>query len=589
MESSWNLSTSTSSSSGGGGGGRRLSGEAGGDVELGGVEEDEYQKHRKRISRRKPLPPIDLQGISHSFSLPRSNTHQHSSFSNVKPRHQFMKPFEAHATATSAAANASSSQLATPITPPKPNTSAVPLSSPSSSAAPLPLHGPKTYSTYHCCYCLQIHVEKNRSCTSTLLWLCMLLLLISAFSILTVFLSHYYFGLFSLSRHEMQFLNKFYTGGGGSTSGGGGSTSGGGKPWTEPEWLAVPTDPTKLVRPPALLGLPTSFPKSTEFMQSALAFAQKHDLDELSTAVFPHGLDVINALGMFPNAQSVVLFGGQAVPTLEAIIACDAACLQLGSEFARKAGEDLEMEGFVLPKTLKLGDGGELGILPVLLTSIKAVGGEVVHLAEINVAQLRCLHLHVSRRTNSDTNKLSVVYCGALDEKSEDQRVFLRNLLKAQPQPLGLVLRGTGYKLFANLKPEDTAMFNLHLKAMLMSLAQVIVQDDSGIPFHLLQKHFGKVELFGEYRGLGDPGLSGLERQSGSVIRSLYQKDLAELAPTGPLPFRFGYRMVIGPAGKDKLAKAAQAAVAAEEREQHTEVFLKRNDFKGSHLILAKS
>lgn len=554
------------------------------------MEEDEYQKHRKRISRRKPLPPIDLQGISHSFSLPRSNTHQHSSFSNVKPRHQFMKPYEAHAAASASAS--ASSQLAAPISPPKASTSAAPLSSPSAAslsvaaAAAAPL--PKTYSTYHCCYCLQIHVEKNRSCTSTLLWLCMLLLLISAFSILTVFLSHYYFGLFSLSRHEMQFLNKFYTGSGGGSVVGGSS----GKPWMEPEWLAVPTDPTKLVRPPALLlGPPASFPQSIEFMQSALAFAQKHDLDELSTAVFPHGADVVNALGVFPNAQSVVLFGSQAVPALATMAACDAACLQLGSALARKAGEDLETEGFVLPKTLKLA-GGELGVLPVLLASIQAVNGEVAHLAEINVAQLRCLHLHVLRRATAtgDANKLSVVYCGALDEKSEDQRVFLRNLLKAQPLGLGLVLRGTGYKLFANLKAEDTAMFNLHLKAMLMSLAQVIVQDDSGIPFHLLQKHFGTVELFGKYRGLGDPELSGLERQSGSVIRSMYQKDLAELASAGPLPFRFGYRMVIGPADKDKLDKdkLAQASVAAEEK-QHVEFFQRRKDFKGAHLILAKT
>jgi hypothetical protein len=257
------------------------------------------------------------------------------------------------------------------------------------------------------------------------------------------------------------------------------------------------------------------------------------------------------------------------------------ACQQQAREFASQARVELDTEGFVTLTTLtKYAPSDSLGILPALLASMRAMGAEVLHMEDAPPeTSLACLKFYLHDKLRSD---YIAIYCGNLDESNELQRTALRTFLKPL-QPLGVVLRASNYLLHPEVRPAMDLISLAHFKAMLLTLSSVIVQDDSGIPFPVLAKHSSDLSLWGEYRGLGDPELSGLNKVPGSVIKALYQPELASLISKGPLPFKFGYRKVIGPSGK-KTTEVLPLTVGAGDAASNGEVFVKRSDSKAAIL-----
>jgi hypothetical protein len=135
-------------------------------------------------------------------------------------------------------------------------------------------------------------------------------------------------------------------------------------------------------------------------------------------------------------------------------------------------------------------------------------------------------------------------------------------------------MRNANYMLNPKVRKDSMVVSLAHFEALILWKSSIIIQDDSGIPFSVLSKHAVEILLFGDYRGLGMPNLCGLDRMKGSIVRSLYQSDLAAVPSVGPLPFKFGYRNVIRP-----------STTASPEA---SEPFKLSSNFKGSHLLVAK-
>jgi len=304
-----------------------------------------------------------------------------------------------------------------------------------------------------------------------------------------------------------------------------------------------------------------------------------------------YGTDFLSMRAVFPDAKSYFVISTFVCPTVEMIMECAVdTCQKQVKEFVSQAFRDLDREGFVTASTAnKYAGANPLGILPALLVSIKALQAEIVHVEDSPAdSGLSCLKFAL--RQASD--EFVIVYCGSLDESSEPQRASIRHALKPL-HPLALFLRATNYALHPEVRPQIVPVALTHFKAMLLALSSVIVQDDSGVPVAILSKRAANVNVWGEYKGLGDPELSGLQKVPGSVIKQLYQPELTQITAAGPLPFKFGYRNVIGPADN-----AAVAATGSESADPHSgnktaaatsvNVFMKRSNFKGSHIIVAK-
>jgi hypothetical protein len=282
---------------------------------------------------------------------------------------------------------------------------------------------------------------------------------------------------------------------------------------------------------------------TSDFLRTASEWSKQFVPVSPSLILYPYGTDFINPRAIFPDSKSYLLLNSWFIPKIAAVKQCsaDEKCLELAKEFARVAFQDLEREGFVTTNTLSTLSGTTpLGILPALLASIYGLQAQILHIEEAPAeVSLSCLKFFLKTQEQEFVS----TYCGNLDESSDEQRTAIRNVLK----PLhdrGVFMRNSNYLL--NPKVRDTLVVSLaHFEALILGKSSVVVQDDSGIPFSVLNKHASELIVYGTYRGLGQPELSGLEKVKGSVVKSLYQPELALIPSSGPLPFKFGYRNVI--------------------------------------------
>ena len=271
--------------------------------------------------------------------------------------------------------------------------------------------------------------------------------------------------------------------------------------------------------------------------------------------LYPMGADYCNAFAVFPTAEIYLLHdqypAGRADRSDVHACVAKAACKQAVLEAARAALSDLEKDGFVLPSTLaRHSRSTPLGMLPILIASVLATNGKVVHADNFDVEGLGAasgirLLVHQPDGEKGEHRK-ALVYLGvdALHHHAELQR-FLR-----PRAPFATVIRSSGYVLHGASAVgagaaggEESTELN-HLRAFLLVHSNIIVQDDSGLPFHNIRARFD-VSVYGSYVGPGAPALTGFPDAS---LRKLYQQDLFNMTKSSAspekaaVPFRFGYR-----------------------------------------------
>lgn len=360
-----------------------------------------------------------------------------------------------------------------------------------------------------------------------------------------------------------------------------GNELGGMADWNLPDLKEKFFDPTGILVDSSVM------PKENDaFLQEASIWAKTVLENPPKHVFYPFGIDVVNCLGVFPDANTYVVMTVWPLPTVRAIKECGDKCQLVGKQLSVAANRDLETEGFVTTQTLKdlSSANSQVGGLPALFASIVRAKGKVIHVEDSFLSSesaLTCLKIYASFDSDFSSEKQCVIIaCGSLDESNEKQRYTVRSILKPL-QPISLLMRASNYVLFPDVNPRVDHVSLTHFKAMLLALSSTIVTDDSGIPLTVLAKHTHDLRLYGEYRGLGEPKLAYLTGVSATVLKSLFQPDLANMNSQGSLSFHFGYRTVIGPAqGRIANTAADGAAISGE-------VFVRRSDFKGSHVIVA--
>jgi hypothetical protein len=274
--------------------------------------------------------------------------------------------------------------------------------------------------------------------------------------------------------------------------------------------------------------------------------ALRAELDSCRTLLYPFsGPDFLNAYVLFPRCDSYVLFGLEApgdVPALEGLTPEGAAALL---DDTRLALRDLLARNYFITKHMseQLKTPRLTGVLPLMLASMSLLDLRVAAVEPFDLAQIPGPHPAASvnpvRRAKGvkvtffrpPAGKPQTLYYLSLDVTDRALRAnpeFLPFLKQFKPSMT--FIKSASYLLQAR-------EFAGTLQTLL-DVSEVLVQDDTGIPYARLRDRNFEISLFGRY----EPPIS--------EFPNAYQKDLAaayqQPGHVSALPFSFGYHWKAG-------------------------------------------
>jgi hypothetical protein len=282
------------------------------------------------------------------------------------------------------------------------------------------------------------------------------------------------------------------------------------------------------------------------------------ELDRCRTLLYPFsGPDFLNAYLMFPRCDTYVLMGLEPpgeVPALETLSPEDAAALL---EDIRTAFRDILARNYFITKHMseQLQTPRLTGVLPLMLASMGLLDLRVASIEPFDLAQLPGPHPGAKARADRRAKAIKVTFYRPPSDKPQTLYYLSLNVtdgaLRSNPEFLPLLER---------FKPSMTfiksAAYLLQgkeftrIRQTLLDVSEVLVQDDTGIPYGLLLDRKFEIRLFGRYA---------------PPIREFpyaYQEDLAaayeQAGKVSALPFSFGYHWQQGRSGLMVARSAAK-------------------------------
>jgi hypothetical protein len=268
-----------------------------------------------------------------------------------------------------------------------------------------------------------------------------------------------------------------------------------------------------------------------------LAGAQKKNL------LYPFsGPDFLNAYTFFPDHSRYIFFSLErpgALPDLESVTQTQFVKLL---QDVRSAFRDIFERNYFITSymTKQLTTPWIRGSVPVMATMMALMNRRIVRIEpldlfpELNQAYdapeakrprvlMRAVRIEFIHPSASATQQLFYVSLDATDKALEFYPEFMQ--WAAQYRPATVLLKSASYLLHDNQFSKT--------RAMLLDAADVVVQDDTGIPYRFISQNPWQVKLYGRYNRPIRPMTYG------------YQKDLETAynsrSEQAPLPFPFGY------------------------------------------------
>lgn len=247
------------------------------------------------------------------------------------------------------------------------------------------------------------------------------------------------------------------------------------------------------------------------------------------------GPDFLYAHAFFPRASTYILCGTEPVGVLPDVAKIPPNALASALGNLRKSLESVLSWSFFITKNMKtdLGQAQLNGTLPVLYVFLARAGctiGSVENVAIdrdgnfVTAGKATTPGVKILFRSNEGSEQTLYYFASDLSDGGIEARPGFMKFCAAQ---------GTGRSL---LKAASYLMHGQnfgHVRDFLLSQSSMIVQDDSGIPFHFFTRDKWTLRLCGRYVG------------PVNVFKEYPQPDLAQaFASTAPapLPFAFGYQ-----------------------------------------------
>jgi len=261
------------------------------------------------------------------------------------------------------------------------------------------------------------------------------------------------------------------------------------------------------------------------------------------TLLYPFsGPDFLNAYALFPDHQRYVFFSLERPGTLPDLESVTPAQFSKLLQDVRSAFRDIFQRNYFITDymTKQLTTPWIRGTVPVMATMMALMGQRIVRIEPIDLfpeltrnfeareAQrprriMRGVRIDFADAKSTAPQQLYYFSIDATDKALASYPNFLDWV--GQHQPATALIKSASYLLHDNQFAKT--------RAMILSAADVVIQDDTGIPYRYLNRAPWRVRLYGQYH---------------KPIKSLafgYQADLEAAykakADLAPLPFPFGY------------------------------------------------
>ncbi|MET0681294.1 MAG: hypothetical protein ABWZ41_09845 [Burkholderiales bacterium] len=273
------------------------------------------------------------------------------------------------------------------------------------------------------------------------------------------------------------------------------------------------------------------------------------ELDRCRTLLYPFsGPDFLNAYLLFPRCDTYVFFGLERpgeVPPLEAMSRDDATALLRD---VRVALGDILVRNYFITEHMarELHTPRMKGMLPLMLASMGLLDVRIAAVEPFDLGRTAGPLPNTGTRASRRAHGVKVTFVQPLIGKP--QTLYYLSLdatdaaLRANPEFLPFLAQHNPSLTFLK-----SASYLLHgnefagTRRTLLEVSELVVQDDTGIPYRFLRERGFEVRLFGRYaRPIKDFNYG-------------YQKDLAaayqQVGNVSILPFPFGYHWQQGRSG----------------------------------------
>ncbi|MBN2080095.1 MAG: hypothetical protein JW838_14095 [Spirochaetes bacterium] len=271
--------------------------------------------------------------------------------------------------------------------------------------------------------------------------------------------------------------------------------------------------------------------------------------EKISTAIYPlSGADFINLYSLYPKASRYLMIALEPPGDATQLLDCESERLIQGLAPLRRGIYLYGVNNYFQSKVMYREMNNALlpGTAPVLLIFMARLGLTVTGVENVTLAPSGRLASRAVQHTGEENEEIQGVrirFTGKGFRRS-GELIYLSMRLRgdsADPStPEGKFLRsmkgaGTLLKSAVYLLQDDRYGA---FRDFLLSRSRLIVQDDSGIAYGAFGSKW-EIDLYGTYR----PAY-GLK---GCYVR--YQRDLDEAyrKESRPLPFKFGYGILVGP------------------------------------------
>ena len=258
------------------------------------------------------------------------------------------------------------------------------------------------------------------------------------------------------------------------------------------------------------------------------------------TLMYPFsGPDFLNAYWLFPGCETIVMFGLEhigEVPNIEAMNERD--LVQLTSDVRKAMSNFIDRNYFITDSMARQLRTSQLrGVLPVFMLSMALSGMEIVRIAPLDLAplsrekpaegqpmrQLKGVTIEFLTPGAAAPQRVHYFTVDAADKGLAHYPEFLAYVRSLGPTTT--FIKSASYLLQSNEFRQ--------IRAALLDISGVIVQDDTGVPYAMLENRGWNVQLHGRY-GRPIPPFGGA-----------YQVELSrayKAQEPAPLPFTFGYQ-----------------------------------------------
>lgn len=235
------------------------------------------------------------------------------------------------------------------------------------------------------------------------------------------------------------------------------------------------------------------------------------------------GPDFLGAHAFFPNADTIVLGGLEPVGSVSSPETMDPTALASSLAATRQALSTALFAGYFVTREMnsQLHQGSFRGVLPLLYAQMALTGNKIVSVEMANVFGAPGVKIGY-RRGLRGTQTLYYFQANVADGSACER--FL--------SWLGSLGSGASYLKAASYLMHRDGFTKV--RSFLLGTSELIVEDDSGIPFRHFAPDLWKIRVFGEY---AQPIFSGY-----------YQNDFRDAYTTranaGALPFGAGYQVL---------------------------------------------